>query len=186
MQRNPSPRSRDDLCDTTAHLPRADDENVVEPHGERLTLRAAMVRFEHSVQIARPLHEVWEYLTNPEHVPEWQSSATASRQVSDGPLDVGARLEDERRFLGRRARSEVEVTEFEPERLFTLHGLSGPVRFTVRHRLAEQDGGTRLDVEAEADPGHGIGRLARPMIERAAAHELKGDFERLKKILEGG
>jgi carbon monoxide dehydrogenase subunit G len=76
------------------------------------------------------------------------------------------------------------VTEFEPERLFTLHGLSGPVRFTVRHELAEQDGGTRLDIKAEADPGGGIGRLARPMIERAAAHELKGDFERLKKILE--
>ena len=43
---------------------------------------------------------------------------------------------------------------------------------------------TRLDVEAEADPGHGISRLARPMIERAAAHELKGDFQRLKQRLE--
>ena len=146
---------------------------------------AAMFRFEHSVEIAKPVHEVWELLTDPERVPEWQSSAVASRQVSDGPLGVGARLEDERRFLGRRARSEVEVTEFEPERLFTLHGLSGPVRFTVRHRLAEQDGGcTRLDVEAEADPGSGIGRLARPMIERAAAHELKADFGRLKRMLE--
>jgi carbon monoxide dehydrogenase subunit G len=146
---------------------------------------AAMFRFEHSVEIAKPVHEVWEYLTNPEHVPEWQSSAVASHQVSDGPLGVGARLEDERRFLGRRARSEVEVTEYEPERLFTLHGLSGPVRFTVRHRLAEQNGATRLDVEAEADPGSGIGRLARPMIERAAAHELKADFGRLKRLLEG-
>jgi carbon monoxide dehydrogenase subunit G len=143
-----------------------------------------MFRFELSTEIAKPIHEVWEYLTDPEHVPEWQSSAVASHQISDGPLGVGARLEDERRFLGRRARSEVEVTEYEPERLFTLHGLSGPVRFTVRHRLADQDGGTRLDVEAEADPGSGIGRLARPMIERAAAHELKADFARLKQLLE--
>jgi carbon monoxide dehydrogenase subunit G len=148
-------------------------------------VRAAMFRFEHSVEIAKPVHEVWEFLTNPEHVPEWQSSAVASHLVSDGPVGIGSRLEDERRFLGRRARSAVEVTEFEPERLFTLHGLSGPVRFTVRHRLAEQDGGTRLDVEAEADPGSGIGRLARPMIERAAAHELKADFNRLKRLLEG-
>jgi carbon monoxide dehydrogenase subunit G len=147
---------------------------------------AAMFRFELSVEIAKPVHEVWEYLTDPENVPEWQSSAVSSHQVSDGPMGVGTRLEDERRFLGRRARSEVEVTEFEPERLLTLHGLSGPVRFTVRHRLGERNGGTRLDVEAEADPGSGIGRLARPMIERAAAHELKGDFQRLKRKLEGG
>jgi carbon monoxide dehydrogenase subunit G len=148
-------------------------------------VRAAMVRFELSVEIARPLHEVWAYLTDPERVPEWQSSAVSSHQVSNGPIGIGTKLADERRFLGRRARSEVEVTEFEPERLFTLHGLSGPVRFTVRHRLSESDGGTRLEVEAEADPG-GLGRFVRPMIERAAEHELKGDFERLKQRLESG
>jgi carbon monoxide dehydrogenase subunit G len=145
-----------------------------------------MLRFELSLEIARPAHEVWEYLTSPKHVPEWQSSAVSSHQVSEGPMTVGTRLEDERRFLGRRARSEVEVIEFEPERLFTLHGLSGHVRFMVRH-LLEPDGdgeGTRLQVEAEADPG-GIGRLARPLIERAAEHELKGDFARLKARLEG-
>jgi carbon monoxide dehydrogenase subunit G len=142
-----------------------------------------MVRFELSVDIDRPVHEVWEYLIEPENVPEWQSSAVSSHQVSHGPIGVGTRLQDERRFLGRRATSEVEVSEFEPERLFTLHGLSGPVRFTVRHHLSANGGGTRLDVEAEADPG-GVGRLMRPMIERAAEHEIKGDFKRLKEILE--
>ena len=142
-----------------------------------------MVRFELSVDIDRPLHEVWEYLTDPERVPEWQSSAQSSHQVSDGPMRVGTRLRDERRFMGRRATSDVEVSEYEPEHLFTLHGLSGPVRFTVRHRLSERDGGTRLDVEAEADPG-GFGRFMRPMIERAAGHELRADFGRLKQLLE--
>ena len=142
-----------------------------------------MVRFQLTVDIDRPVHEVWEYLIDSENVPQWQSSAVSSHKVSDGPIAAGTMLEDERRFLGRRATSKVEVSEFEPERLFTLHGLSGPVRFTVRHRLAENGGGTRLDVEAEADPG-GVGRLMRPMIERAAEHELKGDFARLKKILE--
>ena len=144
-----------------------------------------MVRFELSVDIDRPLHEVWEYLTDPERVPEWQSSAQSSHQVSDGPMRVGTRLRDERRFMGRRATSDVEVSEYEPERLFTLHGLSGPVRFTVRHRLSENGSGTRLDVEAEADPG-GIGRFMRPVIERAAGHELRGDFNRLKEKLEAG
>ena len=142
-----------------------------------------MVHFELSIEIDRPVHEVWEYLIEPENVPEWQSSAVSSHQVSEGPIGLGARLRDERRFMGRRANSDVEVSEFEPERLFTLHGLSGPVRFTVRHRLSENGTGTKLDVEAEADPG-GIGRLMRPVIERAAEHELKGDFARLKEILE--
>jgi carbon monoxide dehydrogenase subunit G len=144
-----------------------------------------MISFELSVDIDRPVHEVWEYLTDPERVPEWQSSAESSHQVSDGPMRVGTRLRDERRFMGRRATSDVEVSEYDPERLFTLHGLSGPVRFTVRHRLSENGAGTRLDVEAEADPG-GIGRFVRPVIERAAGHELRGDFNRLKEKLETG
>jgi carbon monoxide dehydrogenase subunit G len=142
-----------------------------------------MLRFELSLEIARPVHEVWEYLIDPENVPEWQASAVSSHQLSDGPMGVGTHLEDERRFLGRRARSEVEVTEFEPERLFTLHGISGPVRFTVRHRLEDREGHTHLEIEAEADPGAG-GRLMRPMIERAAAHEIRKDFHRLKELLE--
>jgi carbon monoxide dehydrogenase subunit G len=142
-----------------------------------------MIRFELSVEIDRPVHEVWEYLTDPENVPHWQSSALSSHKLSDGPMGVGTELEDERRFLGRRATSRVEVSEFEPERLFTLHGISGPVRFTFRHELEEHEGGTRVHVDAEADPG-GLGRFMRPMIERAAEHELKGDFARLKEILE--
>jgi carbon monoxide dehydrogenase subunit G len=144
-----------------------------------------VVRFELAVEIARPVHEVWLYLTDPENVPEWQGSAVSSHQISDGEMGVGTHLQDERRFLGRRARSEVEVTEFEPERLFTLHGISGPVRFTVRHRLEDRDGHTHLAVEAEADPGHGIGRLMRPMVEHAAAHEIRKDFDKLKRVLEG-
>jgi carbon monoxide dehydrogenase subunit G len=144
-----------------------------------------VIRFALSVDIDRPVHDVWQYLTDPEHVPEWQSSAESSHQVSEGPMGIGTRLRDERRFMGRRAASEVEVSEYEPERLFTLHGLSGPVRFTIRHRLAERGRGTRLDVEAEGDPG-GLGRFMRPVIERAAAHEFRSDFERLKRLLEAG
>jgi carbon monoxide dehydrogenase subunit G len=107
-----------------------------------------VVHIEHTVEIDRSLHEVWEYLVDPENVPEWQSSAVSSHQVSNGPMAVGTKLEDERKFLGRRAKSEVEVTEYEPERVFTLHGTSGPIRFTFRHRLEERAGGTLLHIEA--------------------------------------
>ncbi len=51
-----------------------------------------MVRFELSVDIARSVHEVWEYLIDPENVPEWQGSAESSHQISDGPMGVGTHL----------------------------------------------------------------------------------------------
>jgi len=40
-----------------------------------------------------------------------------------------------------------------------------------------------VQVEAEADPS-GIGRLMRPVVEHAASHEIRKDFERLKEKLE--
>ena len=142
-----------------------------------------MIRFSFAVEIERPVAEVWAYLIDPSHLPEWQSSCTAARRLDDGPMAAGATIDDERRFMGRHVRSTVEVTEFEPERLFSLKGTSGPIPFEVRHSLEADDGRTRLTVEARGEP-HGVSRFAAPIAARAAEHEFKRDFERLKARLE--
>jgi len=55
-----------------------------------------VVRFEFSVDIDKPVHQVWEYLIDPDNVPEWQASALSSHQISDGEMGVGTHLQDER------------------------------------------------------------------------------------------
>ena len=90
-----------------------------------------MVRFELSVDIDRPLHEVWEYLTDPERVPEWQSSAQSSHQVSDGPMRVGTRWQEVRRFVGKKVEMVMELTDYEPNRSSSLKSISGPVPLAV-------------------------------------------------------
>ena len=87
-------------------------------------------------------------------------------------------------MLGREFHSELEVTGFDPPRQLTLKALNGPVRFTVDHRLAEADGGTRLRVVAEGKAG-GFMKLGQPMLARTAEAELRKDFERLKELVEG-
>ena len=140
-----------------------------------------MVRIEYSIDVARPAEEVFEHLVDLDRLPEWQSSAVKSR--ADEPLAEGVRIFECRRALGREIHSELEVTEFERPRRLTLKTLKGPVRFTVDHRLAEADGGTRLTVVAEGKAG-GFMRLGQPVLARTVEAELRKDLERLKELLE--
>lgn len=140
-----------------------------------------MIRIEFTVAIERPPAEVFEYLSDIERLPEWQSSAVVAH--AEGPLREGARVAEKRRLLGREVESELEVVAYDPPRRLTLRSLGGPVKFTVDHELAEDDGGTLLQFVAEARPGAFL-RLAEPVLARTAEQEFRKDFERLKEILE--
>jgi carbon monoxide dehydrogenase subunit G len=137
---------------------------------------------EHTVRIGRPPADVFRYLTDVEKAPEWQSSAL---EVSpQGEMGVGARIRETRNFLGRRAESTLEVTEYEPGRKFSLRVVSGPLPFEVRHALAPDGEGTRLDWVAETDTSR-FPKLAVRIMAGTAERQFKADLERLKRVLEG-
>ena len=140
-----------------------------------------MVRVEHSVVIERPPAEVFSYSTELDRLAEWQGTAHEAR--SDGPLRQGAHLTEVRNFLGRRMESEVEVTAWEPDRHFALKVVSGPVPYTFEQTLEPTNGGTKVNIVLEGDPG-GLWNLAEPLIERAVRRQVQTDFEQLKDILE--
>jgi uncharacterized protein YndB with AHSA1/START domain len=142
-----------------------------------------VIRMEHSVVIERPPAEVFSYLTDPANVPEWQS--TALEAISEGPMQQGARMSEVRKFLGRKMETTLEVTAYEPGRRFGLKVISGPVPFSVDQTLEPMNGGTRIDVVLEGEPG-GFFKLAEPLVERALRRQVEADFAQLKDILEAG
>jgi uncharacterized protein YndB with AHSA1/START domain len=74
-----------------------------------------MARAGHSVVIERAPDEVFAYLTDPERLPEWQASALEASQESPGPMSVGTRVREVRKFLGRRMETLLEVTGMSPD-----------------------------------------------------------------------
>lgn len=140
-----------------------------------------MIRVEHSVQISRSPEDVFVRLSDVERLPEWQTSALEVH--ADGPIAQGSRIFEKRRLMGREMDNELEVVAFDPPRRLTLRSLGGPVKLTIDHELAAVDGGTRLTIVASGKPG-GVMKLAGPMIERTAREEIRGDFARLKELLE--
>lgn len=59
-----------------------------------------MIRVEHSVLIARPVEEVFAYVTRAESVPEWKRGLEAVRRETTGPPGVGTRETHVSEFLG--------------------------------------------------------------------------------------
>jgi carbon monoxide dehydrogenase subunit G len=142
-----------------------------------------VIRIELTVEVARPPEDVFEFLSDIERLPEWQTSAVEAH--TDGPLAEGSRVAEKRRLLGREVDTELEVVAFEPPRRLMLRSLGGPVNFMVDHELVAQGGGTQLRFLAEAQPG-GLLRLTEPVLARTAEQEFRRDFDRLKELLESG
>jgi carbon monoxide dehydrogenase subunit G len=131
------------------------------------------VRAELTIEIARPPADVFAYLTDVSHLPEWQAGVKNAVQRDD-------RIRESRSLLGRELNTTLEIVDREEPRLFTLRALDSPVPFTVRHELEPTERGTRLKVTGEGSvPGFAAGLLA-----RRAEKQFRKDFERLKQILE--
>jgi uncharacterized membrane protein len=136
------------------------------------------VRFDLEVKIDRPVADVFAYLTDVRNVPEWQESAVSAEWIEEGK-----RFRERRTFLGRSAELELEVTELDPDRRFDVRTVKAPVQLEIHHTLASVDGGTRLQLTAEAKLSGAL-RFAGGMAKGQAERQLRSDLQRLKAVME--
>jgi uncharacterized membrane protein len=140
-----------------------------------------VIEVEHTVEIDRPAEEVFGYLTDVSRLPEWQSSAESAEL--EGELGNGALVREVRTFMGRRAASTLEVTEYKPPRRFCLRVVDGPIRYSVEHDVEELDGRTRVRFVGRGET-RGIPRLMQGTVRRAVERQFVKDLEAFKRTLE--
>ena len=142
------------------------------------------MRVEESVEIDRPVGEVFSYATDPEHFPEWAGIIIEVRREGTGKLAVGDRFTTVNKFLGRRWETPLEVTVHERNRLHSHRSTGGPLPQEYTTAFEETaGGGTRMTQVLEGEPG-GFFRLAGPLLERAGRRQFRADLETLKDLLE--
>ena len=87
-----------------------------------------MIEFSVETEIARPPAAVFAYVTDPQKLHTWQRNTVSVSQEGDGPVGVGTRLHEVHRGPGgKEIESVVEVSEFEPDRVFALKMVEGPL-----------------------------------------------------------
>jgi len=78
--------------------------------------------------------------------------------------------------------ADIEVTQFEPNRVLAFRTVEGPVRPEGRYELAEEGGATRFTFSLNAEL-KGMKKLMSPMVQKQMNAEV-GNLENLKRILE--
>ena len=111
------------------------------------------MRVEESIEIRRPLNEVFDYVANPENLPEWSSLAIEVKNAPE-PLNEGDTFTTVGKFLGRRFETPFERASYEPNRRYTDRAAGAPIPDQEWTYTFEEvsEGATRLTRAAEGEP----------------------------------
>lgn len=141
-----------------------------------------MIRFEHSIDVDRPINEVFSFLADFTNIPLWNYYVAHVHQVTPGPVVVGTLYEQVRRD----DRQRYQVTAHRRPHLIGVVTLPGErPAFDRRMTLEVTDRGlTRLHDRWELDTGHP------PMLQRLATGRVRSgvgaNLAVLKRLLEEG
>jgi uncharacterized protein YndB with AHSA1/START domain len=144
------------------------------------------MHLEYTIVINQPVQKVFNYVSNPVNLPEWQGPPTEIRdlqQSTPAQLREGDRFMTVLQFLGRRYETPTEVITYEPNRRLSYRGTGGPVPTQMTFIFEEVPGGTHFTHSQEVEPGGFFG-LAESLFEREAKRQLRNDLKTLQDLLE--
>ena len=142
------------------------------------------MRVEESIDINRPIKEVFNYVSEVGNYPEWMAHALEVHKDTPGPPQQRDRFTLAIKSVGRRFETPYERISYEPNRRYSDRAVGGP---NPNQRWAcafeEVPGGTRLTRAVDAERG-GLLKLLEPLQKRAAERQLRKDLQTLKDVLE--
>ena len=142
------------------------------------------MRVQGSVELNRPLHEVFDYVSNVGNYPNWMAHALEVRTDTPSPPRQGDRFVVAIKSVGRRFEIPYERIAYESDRRCTDQAVGGPI---PDHRwdsvFQEVPGGTRFTRTVEVESS-GLLKLLEPLQKRSAERQLRKDLQTLKGVVE--
>jgi uncharacterized protein YndB with AHSA1/START domain len=142
-----------------------------------------MPKLTHSVTIHRPPEDVFAYVVDLDTWPLWRTGLYDVHQTTEGALGAGSVISLSGHMMGRDVEMDLEITEYEANRLVGIKSATGPVSIHGTFLFEPENGGTRLTLDATAEAG-GFFRMAEGMIVRQATRMWEEDMATLKGLLE--
>ena len=141
------------------------------------------MNFQTTARIARPIDEVFAFVSDPGNFPQWNSAVQAVHKTSEGERGVGSTYSMERQLPSGRARNELEIVACESPNEFAIRTTSGPTPFLYRYSLSTENGATVVQLDAHVEL-EGAPSLLGPLARRAVKKGVDDNFSTLKRILE--
>jgi uncharacterized membrane protein len=135
-----------------------------------------------SINIKAPPSNVYRYLVDVNHMPEWLSSMEEVRNIWG--TGVGQTYEWTYRMVGVRLKGETKVIADEPDRMRKTQ-TTGGVESTWTFEMVPAGNDTTLNVSIDYKiPLPVLGRLAEKLVKRRNEREAQISLEHLKDLVE--
>ena len=135
-----------------------------------------------SVDIRRPVEEVFDYVSDLQNELEWNPNLTSIERLSSGPLGVGTRFAA--KWRGSPPLT-IQVTRFERPRVFEAFMAGKGMDGTFRAEFSPLGDGTHATVAMDSHLT-GLMRLMSPVIGRALQRQEERNLANVKSRLERG
>ncbi|QPC82709.1 SRPBCC family protein [Phototrophicus methaneseepsis] len=144
-----------------------------------------MPTIEQKFTINRPVIEVFRVATDYKNASDWQPDTLSVNMIAGDPIRSGTMLTFERRFMGRTIIVNVDVVDFQRNKLVEWQGAHGGFRY---HRLTEfisTGGSTEIHDTLDINLGW-IRFWYIPFFKSAVNSQISKEWANLKQQVESG
>mgnify|MGYP001820196789 CR=1 FL=1 len=124
-----------------------------------------MINFTNVVHINRSADEVYGYLSDLEHTPEWNWAITETRKITPGPPAIGTRYR-QTRSVPQPSTEALEITGLKPSQLIEIQGTLAQFSAQLSYHLRETHGGTELTNTVHLEPQRALRFIAPVLVGR--------------------
>ena len=142
-----------------------------------------MISFANTIDIDREPADVYTYIADLEHTPEWNWAIRSSEKVTPGPVAIRTQYR-QTRSVPRTAVEVIEITGLEEDRRVDVAGRLGPFAARLSYELAASPTGTRLTNRVEREPPVPLGPFGDVLGSRIRT-SVAENLHVLKQLLEG-
>lgn len=134
--------------------------------------------------IYKPIKQVSDYATNPDHAPEWYANIDSAEWKTPKPLTLGSQIAFKAKFLGRELAYVYEIVEYEPGQKLVMSTANGPFPMkTIYTWQAINEHQTRMTLTNKGNPS-GFNKLVAPFMASMMRKANRKDLKKIKNILE--
>ncbi len=135
-----------------------------------------MGHVEKSIEVERPVQEVYAQWTQFEEFPKFMENVEEVTQLD------AKRLRWRARIAGKEQTWEAEITEQQPDRVIAWRSLAG-ARNDGTVRFAGENGRTRVTLSIDYEPHSGMEKAGDALLQVTPRH-VEGDLKRFKEFIE--
>jgi uncharacterized membrane protein len=143
----------------------------------------SMIDLNASVDIYRPIQQVFEFISTTENDFQWQYGTLESARVSAGAMGVGAFFRSIGHVMGRRLLGTFEITEYETNKRYGFKSLSGPLESRTLYTFETARGSTRVNISTQVS-AIDASEVNPKILEKQLKRQLKENLVLLKDLLE--